>query len=316
MVAIHKCLIVLALVLFTACQMQADQAQLSLENTASTDAQKVSPPTFRSSPPVPAQHPDRDSIPLASAANDSEQWELFFGALMVRNVTQPALYPVLPDSELANGKAVIVLPGGGYRFVSMENEGFPVAEALAAQGYVAFVLKYRTVPSPEAPADFLEETSAVFRMLGKSRLADHPPAVVDLATAYNYLEANCVQFGCDNEDIHAIGFSAGARTLIRWIETASKVDTLRSAALIYPPMLDAIEGDQRPPLFVAMAANDPLFRQAPFHLVEEWFDETNSIEFHLYAHGDHGFGMSRQNVTASSWIHQYTNWLALYVDQD
>ena len=75
--------------------------------------------------------PDRPFVALLEVAGDSEQWEHVFDQLMVRNVTQPALYPVLPDPELDRGKAVIVAPGGAFHFVSLENEGFPVAERLA-----------------------------------------------------------------------------------------------------------------------------------------------------------------------------------------
>ena len=40
----------------------------------------------------------------------------------------------------ASGAAVIVAPGGGFRTLSMENEGWNVARALAAKGVAAFVL--------------------------------------------------------------------------------------------------------------------------------------------------------------------------------
>ena len=56
----------------------------------------------------------------------------------------------------ANGAAVIVAPGGGFRWLSMGNEGWEVAEALCQNGEVAaFVLKYRLYPTPESLKDFL-----------------------------------------------------------------------------------------------------------------------------------------------------------------
>ena len=42
--------------------------------------------------------------------------------------------PFLPDPAKANGAAVIVAPGGGFRWLSMGNEGCEVAEALNARG--------------------------------------------------------------------------------------------------------------------------------------------------------------------------------------
>ena len=49
---------------------------------------------------------------------------------------------------------MIVAPGGGFRWLSMGNEGWEVAEALAEQGITAFVLKYRLYPTPESLDDF------------------------------------------------------------------------------------------------------------------------------------------------------------------
>ena len=48
---------------------------------------------------------------------------------------------------LADGKEhpfVIVCPGGGFRMVSVEKEGTPVARFLNGQGCHAFVLEYTT----------------------------------------------------------------------------------------------------------------------------------------------------------------------------
>ena len=299
-------------ILLAGCQIDAS-AQAALDDAAKAEAQ---PPAFVVKPPVPTTRSDRESIELIAETEGRELWETFFDQVMVRNITRPAVYPVLPANGQSNGKAVIVVPGGGYRFVAIENEGFPVADQLAEEGYTAFVLKYRTFETPAPPQEFLEETSAAFRQLGKTRLPDHPPAVEDLAAAIEFVKTNCSEFHCNSEDINLVGFSAGARTIIRLIENEPIAETLKSTALIYPPMLDAIGEGPRPPMFVAMAVDDPLFIQKPLHLVAEWLLTTDEIEFHLYAHGDHGFGMSRQNMTASSWIHQYINWLALYVDQD
>lgn len=79
---------------------------------------------------------------------ESGRWNRVFGQAWVRNVSVPSLYPIMPLNGRANGKAVIVVLGGGYSFVSIESEGFRVAERLAAEGYMAFVLKYRPRATP------------------------------------------------------------------------------------------------------------------------------------------------------------------------
>ena len=261
-------------VLLSGCQIDAP-AQAPLGEVANSDAQSSA---FVVKPPVPTTRSDRESMALIPDAEDKELWEVFFDQVMVRNVTRPEVYPVLPANGQSNGKAVIVVPGGGYRFVAIENEGFPVADQLAEKGYTAFVLKYRTFETPEEPEAFLEQTSAAFRQLGETRLPDHRPAVEDLMAAIEFVRANCLDFGCNGEDINVVGFSAGARTIIRLIENEQVADTLKSAALIYPPMLDAIGEGPRLPLFVAMAVDwsspglmdtFPLSKESVFHAKDE-----------------------------------------------
>ena len=62
--------------------------------------------------------------------------------------------PVLPLADKATGAAVLVIPGGGFHFLSMSNEGWPVALKLAEQGIAALVLKYRVEPTPDNDSEF------------------------------------------------------------------------------------------------------------------------------------------------------------------
>ena len=81
---------------------------------------------------TPAQ-PDAiklDTGPLPGA-KETESWHKQYGSSFVRNVTEATLTPVLPDPAKATGAAVIVAPGGGFVTLSMENEGWDVASALA-----------------------------------------------------------------------------------------------------------------------------------------------------------------------------------------
>src|ERR1044071_4858022 len=85
--------------------------------------------------------------PLPGAKNP-ESWHTQYGSRFARNVTVATLTPFLPEPSKASGAAVIVAPGGGFRTMSMENEGSNVARALADQGVAAFVLKYRLNQTP------------------------------------------------------------------------------------------------------------------------------------------------------------------------
>jgi len=73
-----------------------------------------------------------------------ESW----GVPCAKNVTNPTLtiYRAQGDNS---GRAMIILPGGGYELESIVAEGQLIAEYLSSKGIVAAVLKYR-LPLKEA----------------------------------------------------------------------------------------------------------------------------------------------------------------------
>lgn len=271
--------------------------------------------------PALAQMPDlsADVVPafrgeeifLSDAPRGDEEWVRVFGQTWVRNVSRPSVFVVRPMPGRANGKSVIVVPGGGYKFVSIESEGMRVAERLAAQGYTAFVLKYRPDRTAKDTKVFMGELAAVFGQLGKAELADDPNAVDDLASAIALVTSRAAEWKLDPKAIGVIGFSAGSRTAIRLIEQKPEAKLLDNVALIYPPMTQVVTGGPRPPLFLAIAADDPLFLQGGLTLPQHWLGESKALEFHLYSGGSHGFGMFPKGTTSDRWIDQYLDWLAV-----
>jgi hypothetical protein len=61
----------------------------------------------------------------------------------VMNVRTPTLTVYLPDPSTATGTAVIIAPGGGFVWLSIDSEGYDVAKWLAARGIASIVLKPR-----------------------------------------------------------------------------------------------------------------------------------------------------------------------------
>jgi hypothetical protein len=74
-----------------------------------------------------------------------------FGQTTVRNVTQPALYPVLPRPAKPTARR---RDRARRRFLSLsfDSEGLLVARYLAERGVTCFVLTYRLDPTPKDPA--------------------------------------------------------------------------------------------------------------------------------------------------------------------
>ena len=99
-----------------------------------------------------------NAIPLGTGGVDNqpapETWFRQWGDPMARTISTATLTPFLPKPGKANGAAVIVAPGGGFRWLSMGNEGWEVATALAEQGIAACVLKYPLHPTPVSLDDF------------------------------------------------------------------------------------------------------------------------------------------------------------------
>ena len=72
--------------------------------------------------------------------------------LRVEKVQSPSIEVRLPSVVSATGQAIIVCPGGGYRYVSYEKEGTDIANWLNGHGIAAIVLKYR-LPDEESNID-------------------------------------------------------------------------------------------------------------------------------------------------------------------
>src|SRR3546814_8931020 len=94
----------------------------------------------------------------------------------------------LPISR-ANGRSLLVMPGGAYSFISIANEGVDIAAKLTAQGYTVFVLIYRL------PGE------------GWSDRSDVP--LQDAQRAMRVVRDDAARNGLDTAIVDALGFSAG-----------------------------------------------------------------------------------------------------------
>lgn len=248
-----------------------------------------------------------------------ESWFKQWGDPMARNISTATLTPFLPEKGKANGAAVIVAPGGGFRWLSMGNEGWEVAEALAKKGVAAFVLKYRLHPT--APS--LEEFSA---WMNRPRPAPAKPdengkpststpmlaldlsnQLADAEAAYALLLKNAEVWGIDTKRIGMIGFSAGAG-LTMHATLNSKTMKLAFIGPIYGGMGPVKVPADAPPMFNVIASDDFLFN-GQFGVIDSWFKAKRPVEFHLYQNGGHGFGLGNPNRTSNRWFDAFIHWL-------
>jgi len=264
---------------------------------------------------VPAQP---DAIILGTGplpgATAPEAWHRQYGSVFARNVTVATLTPFLPDPARATGAAVIVAPGGGFRTLSMENEGWDVARALAARGVAAFVLKYRLIQTPPDMDGFARSMHELFSHAGPPpRMTPDQvaPQIADARAAFAMIRGRAAQWRIDPDRIGMVGFSAGA--MLTMATTLNGGDA-RPAFIgtIYGSLGPVNVPADAPPLFVALAADDPFFGNGGFGLIESWRAARRPVELHLYEQGGHGFGMYQKETTSTGWFEAFVRWLGMH----
>jgi acetyl esterase/lipase len=247
--------------------------------------------------------------PGSEGASQVELWEQQGGERRARNVTVPVLIPVLPPAGKANGTAVIVLPGGAFRRLAMDKEGLGVANLLAGQGVTAYVLKYRLVETPASREDMMRDMRKA--MGSGAAVGTHPFAVDDGRRAVRLVRENAGQWGVRPDRIGMIGFSAGAMTTLEVVLGPDPAARPDFAGLIYGPMGARPVPADAPSLFVALAADDPLFGHGDFGLVSAWQKAGKPVELHMFGQGGHGFGMAKQGLTTDLWSEDFLAWMRM-----
>jgi len=261
------------------------------------------------------------------------QWVMFpdpgYRQLWIKGIAAPEVNvfrPARPD-----GSAILALPGGGYQFLAVQNEGIDVAERFNADRTTVFVLTYRL------PAEGWANRSRV--------------PLQDAQRAMRLIRSRAAEFRIDPARLGIVGFSAGghlaADLAISFDEPAYRpvddADSLSArpafAGLIYPvttlgtathggsrdnllgpgasPALVAARspvlhvGAATPPSFVVAAFDDGT---VPIANSLEWIAACQkakaSVEAHLFAEGGHGFGfhLPRDNPGAR-WPDLFGAWL-------
>ncbi len=258
-----------------------------------------------------------NAIPLNTGGVEGqtakETWYEQWGDPFVRNVSIATLTPFLPDPAKANGAAVIVAPGGGFRILSMGNEGWEVAKALNDRGVAAFVLKYRLMPTAPEWAEFDKGNPLTAPTPGARPGPPDFSAIIklpleDATAAFQLVRARAKEWNIDPNRLGMMGFSAGAGTTM----AATLQSTENKPAFIAPiyGSLRTVEVPaDAPPMFVALASDDPLFGNNEYGLITAWKKAGRPVEFHLYQNGGHGFGLGNTGKTSTGWFPQFMIWL-------
>jgi acetyl esterase/lipase len=280
-------------------------------------AAQPSPPKVEAIP-APAEP---GAIPLYGDATpglaSSENWSFYDNKhFVVRNVTRPTLTAFLPDPAKATGAAVIVAPGGAYMLLAIGPEGWEVAKRLNDRGIAAFVLKYRVMPTPAGEA----EATAFMNDKVKKGLPDpkkqptlqYPPSTDDGLAAIALIRRNAVKFGIDPKRVGMIGFSAGAMTSLNTVMAAKPGTGPDFFGYIYGPQATVRVPMNAPPMFSAIAFDDPLFPTMGFPIAAAWHKAKRPVEVHAYERGGHGFNLGVPGTTTTLMLDQFVAWMDMH----
>ena len=227
-----------------------------------------------------------------------------------QNIVRPVLLYYPAEKANAVGTAMIVAPGGGHRFLSIDTEGTNVAEWLNSIGVAAFVLKYRLAREEGSPYKVEVDPYA------------------DAQRSIRMIRARAKEWGVDPARVGIMGFSAGGEVaaLASTKFDAGKLDAAdpieRQSSrpdfqiLIYPGVqADQVEvSKETPPTFLLCADND----KGPSTAIPAVYLALKKAgvpaELHIYASGGHGFGYqpadNRPNVIYATWVARLQDWMA------
>jgi acetyl esterase/lipase len=227
---------------------------------------------------------------------------------MVHNVTQPSL--IVYPAENPNGTAVIVAPGGAWHVLTMDYEGSQVAEWLTERGVTAFVLKYRLfrtgADAQQEMNDFITgrtSKEAEMRALMSMTQADAQQAV-------RIVRQHAAAWGVAPNRIGFMGFSAGGGVATQVALNFTPDCRPDFAAPIYAAVFEEVQAPpDAPPLFLACTASDEMASRASLLLYQAWKAARRPVEMHIYANGDHGFGMRKFSLPCDTWIERFLEWV-------
>lgn len=228
------------------------------------------------------------------------------GEMRVAGIHNPSLTPYLPSKDNATGVAVLVIPGGGHRFLSITHEGYTVGEWLRDRGIAAFVLKHRLA----------REANSTYRIEVES--------LADTQRAMRLIRSRAAEWGIDPARVGALGFSAGgelvsmasARSDAGIPNAPDAIDRQSSTpdfqALIYPGRSADIQPTKdAPPAFLVAAYNDRT--DISEGLAEAYLRFKRAgvpAELHIYNTGGHGFGQRASNERPiGKWLVRFEEWM-------
>ena len=249
---------------------------------------------------------------------------------MLQGITRPRLDIFRPTTP--NGAAVILAPGGGYRYVVIDKEGYELARWLRDRGVTVYVLFYR-LPGDGwkngADVPLADAQRAVRLVRSRARIDRIDPARVvfggfsaggqvaaSLLTRFDarvYAPIDAADALSARPDALAAIYPVVsmdpviAHAVSREKLIGASPDTAREK--LYSPELN-VRADQ-PPLWLLHAEDDSVVKiENSVRLREATRRIGAPCEAHFFERGEHGFGlMKTAGLPVAIWPELLWNWL-------
>ena len=244
------------------------------------------------------------------------------GSTYIYEIKTPEMWYYPSENNEDNKPAVLVIPGGGYTFLSITNEGISIAKWLNGLGIDAFMLKHRL------PDNYSGSCKQVV-------------ATNDALRAIELIRGNSSKWKIDIKNIGVIGFSAGGH-LASTISTKGKLNINKPnfAILVYPvikmnvnsrtwtfnslfgknPNLEIIHkysndlnvNNQTPPTILIHSNNDegtPPENSLSYYSALRKYNIPAAL--HIWEDGGHGYGLGIGRGSIESWPKVVEEWLKI-----
>ncbi|MBI1404824.1 MAG: alpha/beta hydrolase fold domain-containing protein [Caulobacter sp.] len=232
---------------------------------------------------------------------------------IVRGVREPAMTAFRPATP--NGASLLIIPGGGYRWVVRDKEGFECAARFAAAGVTVYVMTYRLPGDGWAagPMTPLQDAQRALRLVRAEALRPgsrlDPGRVGVMGFSAGGHVAGCLSLMFDTpayapvDDADALSARPDLSVLVYPVATMKPpLAHAGSRALLIgetaSPTLErrwSLEDNARPdapPTFLLHAVDDASVPVGNSLQLEAALRAAGvSTELHLFEEGGHGFGL-------------------------
>lgn len=253
---------------------------------------------------------------LAPGATSPEQ-------AVVTAVAEPVVLGFVPKEP--NGRAMLVLGGGGYVALMAGREGVQVARWLTGLGYHAFVLIHRFPTADTGAAAPLDDAREAMRRIRASGVALGGVGVVGLSSGGHLGACLAADYPAEwtepatahgdqptRPDVLVIGYgplstNARGRTLV---PDKAPLPPAEKQALYDRVQPDAQLAPNPPPAFIVYSGNDPV---VPVENGLRFYAAVRAAggvaDLHIFGDAPHGFALDTPDLPVTSWPTLCAAWL-------